>query len=418
MNRSVAGNRLGMVCLTVCLFLVSTPLFAQYYVESWENFESGYFPETLERTHKSTPENTRVVEYASLNNPELLRQPAPRECGRHGLLFHTEGQDRFLGVTSRIALLRNRLGEKGRALYQADFFLSAEKITNSTVSVLAIIGAGKTRSTTQETWTFYRLGILQNEKIFFSYSNQKPQPFVYLHEPLETLLTQPTGWHRLQIIFEGQKTILGCMDGKTTRFSPVVEGTIENLQAGIMVTSPADAPFTCIVDNLSIQWTPEDVPLPDSPWLHDSAAVPANSDAGAILASAPVSASPAPNNRFGEAVIAEWQTEPDEAWAQAYARQRPILLLFYAPKNLSSQLLFNQTLQTDELARGILRDFVCLKVDVNQLRGGMIAKKFGVFRVPTFLVLGPDGHPRAQMMYDKSINATALARELQKTLSP
>lgn len=418
MKRTKTWEWMRPFVLAASFFLIVMRLPGQYHVESWENFESGHFPETLERTHKSTADNTRVVEYATLNNPDLLRHPAPRECGRHGLLFQTNGTERFLGVTSGIALLRNRLGEKGRALYQADIFLGGEKITNSTLSVLAIIGAGKVRNTIKDTWTFYRLGILQNEKIFFSYSNQKPQPIVYLHEPLDTLLAQPTGWHRLQIIFEGQNTILGCMDGRTTRFSPIAEGTIENLQAGIMVTSPADAPMTCIVDNLSIQWTPEDVPLPDSPWINGSAAALGNPDAGALLSASSAPSLPPAAGRFGEAATATWHTEPDEAWARAARQQRPLLLLLYAPKNTNSQLLFNQVLERDETLMHVLKEFVCLKVDVNQLRGGMIARKFGVFRVPAFIVLGPDGQPRGQIMYDKSMSGAALAREIRKAISP
>jgi hypothetical protein len=34
---------------------------------------------------------------------------------------------------------------------------------------------------------------------------------------------------------------------------------------------------------------------------------------------------------------------------------------------------------------------VLLKVDVNQLGGGTLAQRFGIVRVPTFMVMGPDG---------------------------
>ena len=52
------------------------------------------------------------------------------------------------------------------------------------------------------------------------------------------------------------------------RCSPVEEPSLRKLQVGLMLVESKNH-YSCYADNLSIQWSPENVPLPDSPWIMD-----------------------------------------------------------------------------------------------------------------------------------------------------
>jgi hypothetical protein len=141
------------------------------------------------------------------------------------------------------------------------------------------------------------------------------------------------------------------------------------------------------VDNLSIQWTTEDVPLPDSPW--------AGSWTGATQAVVP---------RPGVAVVQPTQTatagtpgreitwyDSDTAWQKSTSTQTPMLVYFQAPRIPATRSL-EQIFATDTDAQAFLGRYVPVKVDVNQLQGGTYAQRFNVFRVPTLMIFDPTGH--------------------------
>lgn len=405
-------------------FLLSTPLPAQYQVFAWESFETGLFPSSLARMHQATPLSVMLLDYASPGLPaELRAEPAPQECGRQGLKFQTRKGQEFLSVVNQMSLDRTRLGNTGRALYQADFFVPPTTADSPNVAILAMArteGAGGVGS-----WKFYRFGLRGGSarKVFFAYSTGADEPALAFEESADALITKRPGWHRFQIIFEHQDKIYCCIDGKPTQFSPVRESTLKQLQAGIMVVSRENQEGIAYVDNLSIQWTPEDVPLPDSPWsqlpptpvpsaLSIQAAGPAPSAAGAgqPAQSGQPAAQPIP-----EGLI--WHHSPDQAWQASQTAKRPLLILFTTPRSKGNQAL-EELLRTQATAREDLRGYVLLRVDVNQLSGGTLAQKYILYKFPCFVILRPDGTEADRMAFDNAASWQTIAPKLRAAARP
>lgn len=378
------------------LCLAATAL-AQYQVHTWESFESGSLPPEMILLFRSKPENTKVVDYTTLGDPDILKGIAATECGRYGVEFRTIEADRFLSIVSPVSLDRRQLGDKGKALYQADFYIKGPAEVTQTVAVAAITSTEKAKiEPGKDIWTLYRLGMLQNQKTYFAFANAKPQPDIYLHQPLSGLMTTIEGWHRFQLVFEGQTNIHCSIDGVPTAFSPVAEPTFSILQPGIMVTSPADKPYVCYIDNLSIQWTMDEAaPLPQSPWVATSAD---------------------PNSAAGGSSL-NWFTNPEEAWATAATTKHPVLMMLYDPSSLAYQELSNNTFRSNPAAQESLRRFTLLRVDVNQLRGGVLSRQFGVFRVPTFIVVGFDGQEKAKLEANKNPSWAEIGPALDRGLA-
>jgi hypothetical protein len=77
-----------------------------------------------------------------------------------------------------------------------------------------------------------------------SYNNgyvKKGGPVLYVNQKMDTLKLKQPGWHRLQIIFEGKSRIICAIDGQVLGFSPIEEGTLKNLRAGIIVIPPENS---------------------------------------------------------------------------------------------------------------------------------------------------------------------------------
>jgi hypothetical protein len=338
--------------------------------------------------------------------PGILDGIARTECGRYGLLFETNDDHRFLSLASPIALDRKQLGERGKALIQADIYIPDN---DPNIPSMAVLATAPKEPDKKEIWQFYRLGLLGGDKIYFSFTNKESQPTIYVHEFVDKTSLKIPGWHRFQIIFEGQEKIICAVDGKATKFSPVPEPTLTLLQAGLMVTKAADKKGSrAYVDNLSIQWTTEDVPLPDSPW---AAPVPTTTPPAAFPA-APGFAAPA-----DPPAHLEWMASPEEAWERCVQQQRPLLIMFYAPRATTYQR-FEQILASDPSAQNLINQFVPLKIDVNQLRGGTIAKQFVVFKVPTLIVIDPLQRERARVLFETNSTWQGVAAELQKAFTP
>jgi thiol:disulfide interchange protein len=51
----------------------------------------------------------------------------------------------------------------------------------------------------------------------------------------------------------------------------------------------------------------------------------------------------------------------------------------------------------DATTRALLDKYVLLRVDVNQLNGGFQAQRFNIVRVPTLMVLSPDGREQRRL---------------------
>ncbi|MBI1291779.1 hypothetical protein GC173_11130 [bacterium] len=353
--------------VAAALLLSHNTASAQFNLKSWENFESG-IPAGSIMLHNSNATNTRVVSYASLGDPNLTTPEVQRECGAMGLQLQTNATQRFLCITVPVVLERARLGTTGRALFQADVYLPGKADIGHSAAVLAVGTDGRTQlKPNQSFWNLYRFGCIGGERAFFSYTNGSAAPKIYLHDKLSSLGPERSGWHRFQFIVEGQTGISCYVDGVLTSFSPIQENTLAFIQPGIMVTAPVDKPYSVLLDNLSIQWTMDPAtPVPQSPW------VTAEEIAGSV-------------DRV------QWRADIPEALAEGRQTGKPTLALFYMPGNVTSQDLFNNVFQNSDEARQYLNSAVLTRVDVNQLRGSAVARQYSVARVPSLLVLGPDG---------------------------
>lgn len=363
----------------------------QYLLHTWEDFEAGTLSPKLVHLHNASPRNTRVVDLSTIPDPSIHQGPARLECGRFALEMKTDKTNRFLGIASPVTLTRARLGQHGKALFQADVYLKGHVNLGHTVAVAAIADSPQAPLVTgHKVWTLYRFGVLQQNKTYFSYTNSSPQPIIYLHQKLGEIVPVAEGWHRLQLVFEGDRTVSCHVDGRPTSFSPIVEGTFPALHPGMIVTAPEDAPLTVYIDNLSIQWTPEPgAPMPESPWVSSTA----------------LSAAPA----GGPA----WSVAPEAAMAEARKSGKPLLVMFYNPASIVCQDLMNGVFSSNRQAQQDLKKFELLKVDINQLRGGSLAEKFSVTRVPTFVVLGGDAKERGRVVASKDMGWSAIGAELK-----
>lgn len=362
-----------LLAISLLLAFVSAPLHAQYRVYAWESFEEGRLPRTLFFGHFADPQTVGIIDYRHRTIPRAMRMGiAPVETGQYGMIFRPVVGRHHLSVVSPVSLDRGRVGEEGRALYQADFYLPPEGQPIPTTALLAQVVEGG-----QTTYRFYRFGILEGgEQVFFSYTNNTAEPLVYLNQPTSELNLRRPGWNRFQIIFRGQEEIICAIDAEPTGFSPIIQRDLRRLNAGIMVTNSEpqpDRPLVVVADNLSIQWTSDDVPIPESPWNIELA------DASE------------PNRNYldsGQTVF--WLNDPRRAWQLANSQGRPILTLFHTP-TIGPYRYLREIIPLDEATAQLLNRFVLLKVDVNQLGGGSLAERYRITRLPTFVVIGPDG---------------------------
>ncbi len=346
---------------------------AQYKVHSWESFEEGQVPNDLVLGHNSNEDSVKPFSLSqSIMGRSLNDGYARLECGNFGLAFEPSEEYRHLSIFSEVSLNRDRLGSNGQALYQMDVYLPEEGQPIPNISLLAQVLENEGAWTTP--YTFYRFGIREpGDRIFFSFVNNEPNPEIFYAAPISEMNLKRPGWHRLQIVFVGQNQIYCAIDGKETSFSPITEPTHTRLHAGAMVTS-SDFTSKAIIDNLSIQWTPNSSPLPESPWLK------AVEDQSAPNASALES---------GSNVI--WFNDPDEAWRVASSQNRPVLTLFYAP-NIGPYNYLKSIVPNTQEVHDLLNQYILLKLDANQLKGGTIAENMNVVRLPTFLVINSNGN--------------------------
>jgi len=393
---------IGLLLLLILLFILTTGTsFAQFKVYSWNNFEDGIFPQNLSHSHDATGQNTALVDYSTLSHLQGFMDNMSRmECGRFGMKFQTEVGDQFLKVVSNVTLNRKNLGQNGKALYQADIFLTADdKSIPYTVAILAALESDDPK---KAKFSFYRFGIVKGQRVFFSFTHNTPEPLIYEQANIFDLKLKRPGWHRFQIIFIGQEEILCAIDGRAVEFSePIKDSTLDKLKAGIMASSSEDKPVgICFADNLSIQWTTEDLALPDSPWIYRADGI---QQAGYVNPFSPI---------MTRAKLS-WLRSPEEAWRQASTQNKPLLILFYAPKVRSYKNL-EQFINTNSAAQTLLKQFALLRIDVNQLRGGTLAQKFGVFKVPCFLVMDSKGSSQNKHYYRSEADWNMIAPGLQK----
>lgn len=339
----------------------------QYTVHSWESFESGTIPENMVRFHHSSKENVQVLNLRSPHVPAKANTgTAAVECGQYAVGFAPTEDAQLLSLFTPDGLNRDRLGQNGRALYQADFYLPAEGTPFPSMALLAQVIGDQS-----DTLHFYRFGLIRNgQRVYFSYTNKEEAPLIYIDQKLSEFNLSRPGWHRFQIIFLGPDQIYCAIDGQMTSYSPITEGTYKTINAGVMITSKTSG-LSGVVDNLSIQWTAEEAPLPVSPWT----SIPENA---AIPNTTPLES--------GQSVY--WLNESAKAWEMVQLQKRPLLMMFYSP-NIDPYRYTKSIIPNNEEAYSLFNKYVLLKFDANQLNGGRMASRFNVNRLPTFVLLDP-----------------------------
>lgn len=348
----------------------------RYEILTLEDFNAGVIPETLPMGHSANQDNVLSFAYASAQGmPGLITPLSSVECGSSGVAFQPSTENPHLSLFSKTTLERARLGENGRALYQADYYIPEE---GQPLPNIAMLAAVMKTNEDKPSYAFYRFGLERDGKnLFFSFTNNTPQPVDFRTQPAAEFGLVRPGWNRFQIIFVGQNEIVCAVNGKPTSFSPILEGTLTRLNPGLMVTIGKDPTSSALADNLSIQFSAEDAPLPDSPWTMAATATQSET----LL-------EPNPDLL--------WYTDPSAAWKAGQAQRKPILVLFYVPSAAPYANLKKMVPYNDE-AKALLQKFILLRVDVNQLAGGKLAQRRKVFRVPTLLVFGVDGQEKTRI---------------------
>jgi len=422
-SKSIIGNiilvkRLISRAFLLFILFVPIPVMAQFTVFSWNNFEDKVLPENLRREHTANVDNVNIFDFSSPQAPAaILEGVAQTECGRYGLRFLVTTAGEYIKVVSNVTLDRRNLGTKGKALYQADIFLSEN---NADLPYSAAVMAEMPNPDPKKaSYSFYRFGVQKSESVFFSYTNNTQQPLIYKLVKIDQLQLKRPGWHRFQIIFDGQENIICAIDGKATSFSPIQEPTLNMLRAGFMVSSSTTESGVCYVDNLSIQWTNESLELPDSPWTSS----PGAKDSGQISLPTPQDSSANPLGSIATPLSStpsvsdlKWTSSPEDAWQMSASQNRPLIILFYAPR-VNAYKNLEQFFGASQPARAFLNQFVLLRLDVNQLRGGTIAQQFQVNKVPCFVLVGKDGKERAKEYFRSEADWNAFSQNLQKALS-
>lgn len=375
----------------------------QYEVRQWANFEDGNLPPDAITVGASPGERLKVVDLATVEGmpPEFRSPEAVRETQHKALRLRAgpipgSSSANHCGLILGIVLDRNQLGEKGRALFQADFFVPAGKHAPS-LAVLAAEPQGAKKTIREVAKTFYRFGFTLGNRLYYSLVLASGETKNFVPDPaLFTRIPRPA-WHRFALVFEGADKFSCYIDGQKTSFSPVTDGSVRQMVVGVLCVDKTES-YDCYVDNLSIQVSNEAPEKPASPYASTW------SSTGAGPSMQPV-ATPSLDGL-------QWP-EPEEAWTKAQMAKKPLLLYFQAPGIPNVQALDN-ILQTDPDAREFLASHVCARVDVNQLKGGTIAKQYGVFRVPTMIVIAPDTSWHKRATFSKNTTWKQLETDLRK----
>lgn len=404
------------IIIGVVFLLFTIQSNAQYKVYCWENFENGVFPKSLKRMHDTNEKNVVVVSYDFIkkdpNYRKILDGIARTECGKYGLLFsipkaevEKKPNGVFLSLVSENILDRKILKNAGKAIIQADVYIPSDESNKPSTSIpgIAVLGVGGANPNDFAKWALYRVGISPRYGVFFSFIDAVRQeaPLVFNEEKIENLKLQIPGWHRLQLVFQGTDTI-GCyIDGVKTTFSPIKEGSVNTLRMGLMISSSSQADKICIIDNLSIQVTDENLELPTSPWVITD---PANL---AKMKLSPIYQKP----DFIESKL-QWFLTPEDAVQYNKDKKMPYLILFYSPLAKLHKPL-ETMINSDPEFQKYLRQFVLTRLDVNQLNGGKVAEFYGVFKVPCFMLLDNYGNKKTSLIYKANMPCSEISQAIQ-----
>lgn len=388
--------------------LAVTTAMGQYQVREWANFEDGKLPPNLITIGGNWQSRMQVVPVDSVTDQgTAFKNP---ELGSHVLKLEaapsTENASTWqVGLAVGEVLDRTQLGPNSRALFQADFFVPAQQAPS--IAVLAMEppdGNGKHVDSIKR--SFYRFGMTKADRAYFSQVSPGEETATQFHQDNELFNQMPKpGWHRFAIVCEGPSIIRCYIDGREAAFSPLEDTSMKQIMVGLLLADN-ERQYTAYADNLSIQLSDDALALPASPY--DSGwSVAARSSSRA----ATVGASTAqPTAQVSTALAAEW-LPPVQAWNKAKAENKGLLLYFYAP-GVQRVEQINQILATDPAAKEYMSKHACARVDVNQLEGGSIAKKYQIFKVPAFLVIAPDAQSSTRSLPGQGATWQQIAADL------
>ena len=359
---------------------------AQYNVHQWGSFEDGRLPAACHVFGTDAEHRIRAVDLAAVPGmaSEFRNARASSETGRYGLLMHIDpGADPKVSYTNGIVLNavldRDLLGARGRAIYQADIFLPPLE-QFAPIAVLAAELTEPKDGKYPSPRTFYRFGITSNKELYFSLAEPGKAAATIMKTDQELLAHTPLpGWHRFSIVFDGKDAIRCFVDGREASFSPVTDTKLTKLAIGVMLATKSKV-FDAYVDNLSIQFTQDAEVMPISPysegWKFPAGPV---SMRGATMPAAVVPTAPGGG---------QW-LEPAVAWTTAQRENRPLFLYFYSPGASATEEL-EGIFRTNADAQSFVGKCACTRIDVNQLQGGMAARQYNVFKVPTLFLISSD----------------------------
>jgi hypothetical protein len=387
LGRTIFAPRHGALFVAGLVAGAVSTASAQYEVREWANFEDGKLPANALTIGGQASQRLSVVPTSSVTGQNAAFKNA--EVGTHVLKLtaapnQTDPSTFQIGIAIGDVLDRSKLGEKGRAVFQADFYFDGETIPSLAVLAMAPPNNVQGNAVRSISSNFYRFGVTKASQIYYSqFRPGDKNASVYEFDRAFLDQIPKPGWHRFALVCEGPSTLRCYVDGRETPFSPLVDNSMKEIQVGLLLAD-SERSYTCYADNLSIQVSDEAPALPASPYDKGW-----NIAAGSSSKAQSSGASTAlPTANVTTALADEW-LPPVQAWTKAKQEGKGLLLYFYAP-GVGRVERINELLASDAAAKAYMARHACARVDVNQLEGGSIAKKYGIFKVPTFLVISPD----------------------------
>ena len=154
------------------LLLLAGTAVAQYDIKQLADFEDGRLPANARLVGTDAEKGIAPVALDTVAGmPAGFRDAqTAKETQKNAVLIRVpkppEGTSNVAGLVIGETLDRDSLGDKGRAIYQADFYVPAED--PPTIAVLAMEDAGVGSTGKAILKQYYRFGILKTGEAFFS----------------------------------------------------------------------------------------------------------------------------------------------------------------------------------------------------------------------------------------------------------
>ncbi len=384
----------GFMALFLTAFLFVEGGLAQ--ADILESFEEPGAMGRLRLGHRASPANAKEIDLDGNMQPGH---------GNGGLQLLPTSAAPHLSLTLPETFTRDELDSRGAALLQVDFFLPDADQPVPNISVMATPKGGSA-------YAMYRAGFDKRGSIFyFSYSDGvTPGPILFQTQPAMELPIHKPGWNRLQLLLNDDDTIVAGMNGQSASFCPLFEGTLDNLLGGVMV-SHTDILQPVVLDNLALLFTDEDE-LPEADTAYAVTPRPVESTPREISAPPPRQAKPEISLIDTNGPL-YWHDDPEAAWAETQRRATKCLILFTDSSSSGHEHL-RMTIPGNAITRREFERFALLKLDVSDAIGKRNAQKFGVSKLPSFVVLARDGSERGRLKVDAQVTTW---NEIQDFLS-